>query len=248
MGHQSLPGRVRDRRLRALRRQIVDLPARPDIRGSWATVVAHPRPPNSPARRCAPPLKSQRCDVGSPCLTSHPNRTKRECVVLGRCSPRADVLLAPHSPRPEPARPERRRPDLQGRSLWLGVPLTCLLAIGCSEERRVECPAPFVRTVGAFSVESFSPTVVGEAWVRIKLDPLQSKLQDTKVISFTYHPVDAPVRADAGQAAAVGDFGVYGLPLKFDEPGEWRIRFEASWPGGRPFSDGEIFLRVAEAR
>lgn len=126
--------------------------------------------------------------------------------------------------------------------------LLCLLAIGCSEERRVEHPAPFVRTVGPFSVESFSPTVVGDAWVRIKLDPLQSELENTKVISFTYHPVDAPVRAEAGRAMAIGDFGVYELPLKFDEPGEWRIRLEASWPDGRPFTDGEIFLRVAEAR
>lgn len=68
------------------------------------------------------------------------------------------------------------------------------------------------------------------------------------MISFTYHPVDAPDRAEAGRAMAIGDFGVYELPLKFDEPGEWRIRLEASWPDGRPFTDGEIFLRVAEAR
>lgn len=222
--------------------------------GAWAastvsslarTPAAHPRPPKSPARRCASTLKSQCCDGGSPRLTSHPNLTKLRCVALGPTSLHADVLLAPHFPR---SSPEWTRPDPQGRSLWLGVPLLCVLAIGCSEEHRVEHPAPFVRTVGPFSVESFSPTVVGEAWVRIKLDPLQSELGNTKVILFTYHPVDAPARAEAGRAMAVGDFGVYELSLKFDEPGEWCIRFEASWPGGRPFTDGEIFLRVAEAR
>lgn len=87
MGHQSLPGRVRDRRLRALRRQIVDRPARPDIRGSWATVVAHPRPPRLAALRCEPAVGSQHCDVGSPCLTVFPTERSSSAWPLGRARP-----------------------------------------------------------------------------------------------------------------------------------------------------------------
>lgn len=208
----------------------------------------HPRPPNSPAWRCAPAIEAEGYDGGPRCLTSVLDRTKLGRVALGASSHCADFRLAPQSPRPETARHERLFPDLPGIALWLGAPLLCLLAIGCSEERRVEHPAPFVRTVGAFSVESLSPTVVGDAWVRIKLDPLQSELEHTKAISFTYLPVEGPARVEVGRATPVGDFGIYELPLKFDEPGEWRIRFEASWPDGRRFSEGELLLQVAEAR
>lgn len=127
----------------------------------------------------------------------------------------------------------------------LALILVCVTSTGCFDGPRVEQPAPFVRSVGPFSVYSFSPTVVGNVRIRIELDALDSEVEITKDVTFVYHPVGAPQRSRRGNATPVNDRGVYEMALDFTEPGEWEIRFDARWIGGRPFSEGEIYMRVA---
>lgn len=127
---------------------------------------------------------------------------------------------------------------------FLPLIFACVASIGCIDQPRVEQPAPFVRSVGHFSVYSFSPTVVGDAWIRIELDPLESEVESTKDVTFVYHMVGAPQHSGRGVAVPVDNRGVYEMRLYFTEPGEWEIRFDARWPGGRYFSEGKIFMRV----
>lgn len=123
--------------------------------------------------------------------------------------------------------------------------LVCFTSTGCFDGPRVEQPAPFVRSVGPFSVASFSPTVVGNVQICIELDALNSEVENTKDVTFVYHPVGAPQRSRRGNATPVNDRGVYEMALDFTEPGEWEIRFDARWVDGGFFSDGKIYMRVA---
>jgi len=123
--------------------------------------------------------------------------------------------------------------------------LVCSTSTGCFDGPRVEQPAPFVRSVGPFSVASFSPTVVGNVRICIELDAWDAEVENTKDVTFVYHPVGAPQHSRRGNASPVNDRGFYEMALDFTEPGEWVIRFEARWIGGRTYSEGEIYMRVA---